>query len=194
MRASFRFLTAFLPALLLLTGCVSARRSSTSPAPEPVFDDHRVQPTHLATWMIHQAQARAMADSAIMRLIRAHVDEWNQGNLEGFLALYDREAAYVRGSGFSDAREAVRRIHTERWFRDGGGPSARLSARLLRTETLTDEGTRLLILAWTAIDVATGREQTWISELTFRAFPDSDWRIIHEEPSPEGAGGSGGTR
>ena len=182
MRTSIRLIPAFLPALLLLAGCAGARRSSSSPEPSVV--DHPMHTPMIVSGMMRDQQARAMQDSAIMRVVSTRVDEWNRGSLEGFLALYDQEAELVHDTGFSPAREAVRRMHTERWFRNGG-PSARLSARLVRAERAGDQ-MRRLIVAWTATDAATGREEAWTSELTFRFFPGSGWRVMRELPAREG--------
>ena len=165
-------------ALLLLAACAGTR----SPASEPAIDDHPMHTPILVTMMMMEREANALQDSAIMRTVRARVDDWNQGNFEGFLALYDEEAAYVQGNGYSDARQAVRRVHSERWFKDGGSPSARLSTRLVRTQTVGDSRRRA-ILVWTAMD-ADGREETWSSELTFQFFPGSDWRVVNEAPPP----------
>lgn len=179
MRISIRIIPALIPAVLLLAGCAGARKSSS---PEPMMVDHPMHVPDLVTMMTLRREADAMQDSAIMRVVRAHVDEWNRGNLEGFLAMYDEEAAYVQGSGYSDARQAVRRIHTGRWFKGGGTPSARLSARLERAQRVGDTRRRA-VLVWTATD-ADGREETWRSEVTFQFFPGSDWRVVHEAPPP----------
>jgi ketosteroid isomerase-like protein len=180
MRFSIRLISAFLRPVLLLAGCAGARKSRS---PEPMMVDHPMHTPLLVSGMMMDREVRAMQDSAIMRVVRARMDDWNQGNLEGFLAMYDEQAAYVHENGYSDARQAVRRIHTERWFRDGGGPSARLSARLVRTQRVGD-ARRRAILVWTATDSATGRGETWSSELTFQFFRGSDWRIVHEAPPP----------
>jgi hypothetical protein len=179
MRASIRIIPACLPALLLVAGCAGGRKS---PPPEPMMVDHPVHTPTIVTRMTLDREVAARLDSAIMHVVRARVDEWNRGNLEGFLAMYDEEAEYVQGNGYSDAREAVRRTHAERWFRDGGTPSARLSARMARSQTV-GPSRRRAILVWTATD-ANGHEETWRSELTFQLFPGSVWRAVHEAPPP----------
>jgi hypothetical protein len=178
-RTSFRIIPAFFPALLLLAGCAGARKS---PPPEPMVVDHSMHTPTIVTRMTMDREMAARLDSAIMHVVRARVDAWNRGDLEGFLAMYDEEAEYVQGNGYLDAREAVRRIHAERWFRNGGTPSARLSARMARSQTVGDVRRRV-ILVWTATD-ANGHEETWRSELTFQLFPGQHWRAVHEAPPP----------
>lgn len=175
-----RLLPAFLPALLFLAGCAGARKSS--PPPGSMMVDHPMHTPTLVSMRMLDEQARAMQDSAIMQVVRARVDDWNRGDLDAFLAMYDEDAGYVQGTGFSRGREAVRRAHAERWFRDGGTPNARLSASLVRTQTLGAQ-MRLLVLAWTATDATTGRQEAWTSEVTFLQSPGRHWRATHEEPA-----------
>lgn len=135
----------------------------------------------MVSTMMMEREAEALRDSAIIRMVRERVDEWNQGNLDAFLAMYDTEAAYVVGSGYVNARDAIRRIHTTRWFGGGDTARARLSVRLLRSETAGDAARRLEI-SWTATD-HTGGQETWTSSLAFRFLPETGWRVVHERSS-----------
>lgn len=126
-------------------------------------------------------EVRVFQDSAIIHELRARVDEWNQGNLDAFLAMYLPEAEYVIGSRYLNARDAVRRIHTARWFGDGDTARARLSADLLKSQTSGDFARRVEI-SWTATDGA-GRPETWTSSLNFRFLRETGWRVVHEVSS-----------
>lgn len=164
-------------ALLAVAACAG----KPSPASEPAIVDHPMHTPILVTMMRLEQEAHALQDSAIIRMVRERVDEWNQGDLDAFLAMYDDEAAYVVGSGYMDARAAVRRIHTARWFGDGDTARARLSVHLLRSETSGDAARRLEV-SWTVTDPSGGQE-TWTSSLGFRFLPETGWRIIHERSS-----------
>lgn len=182
--------SAFIGAVLLaLTGCGGKR----SPASEPAVVDHPMHVPIMVSTMMMEREAEALRDSAIIRMVRERVDEWNQGNLDAFLAMYDTEAAYVVGSGYVNARDAIRRIHTARWFGNGDTARARLSIQLLRRETAGDAAPRFEI-SWTATD-GTGSQETWTSSLTFRPLPEGGWRVIHERSSlGEAAGEVSGNR
>jgi hypothetical protein len=147
-----------------------------------MMDDHPMHTPLLVATIMMEQEANALKDSAIVHTMRAGVDEWNQGNLDAFLALYDSEATYMADSGPVDARDAIRQIHTTRRI-GGGDAQARLSIRLVRTETVADDARRLVI-AWTATDAA-GRQETWTSSPTLRFTPDVGWRIIREQPLPD---------
>ncbi|HYR06485.1 MAG TPA: hypothetical protein VEQ60_01875, partial [Longimicrobium sp.] len=118
-------------ALLVLTACSGAK----TPPDSPGVVDHPMHTPILVSTMMREREADALHDSAIIRVVRERVDEWNQGNLDAFLAMYDSEAAYVAGNAYLKARDAIRQIHTARWFAVGGAPRSRLSFQLLRTET-----------------------------------------------------------
>jgi hypothetical protein len=175
MRISTRFIPALIPAVLLLAGCAGARKSSS---PEPMMVDHPMHTPTLVTMMRMGEEAQARHDTAIVHEVRARVDEWNQGNLDAFLAMYVPEAEYVVGSRYLNARDAIRGIHTARWFGGGGTARARLSADLRKSETSGDLARRVEIF-WTATDGA-GRQETWTSSLNFRFLPGTGWRVIHE--------------
>jgi hypothetical protein len=164
-------------ALLALSACAG----NQSPASEPAIVDHPMHVPIMVTMMRMDREAAALQDSAIIRMVRERVDEWNQGNLDAFLAMYDTGAAYVVGSGYVNARDAIRRIHTARWFGDGDTARAGLSIHLLRSEDAGDAARRLEI-SWTATD-RTGGQETWTSSVAFRFLPETGWRVIHERSS-----------
>jgi hypothetical protein len=82
------------------------------------------------------------------------------------------------GSRYLNARDAIRQIHTPRWFGGGDTGRARLSIRLLGSEDAGNSARRLEI-SWTVTDGAGGQE-TWTSSLLFRSLPQGGWRVIHE--------------
>ncbi|HEU4882861.1 MAG TPA: hypothetical protein VFT45_11460 [Longimicrobium sp.] len=164
--------------LLILTACAGTQ----SPSPEPAVVDHPMHTPILVSMMMMEQEAHALQDSAIMRMVRAGVDEWNKGNLDAFLALYDSGAEFVRHDEYVDARDAVRQIHSARQIGDGEG-RARLSMRLVTTQTMADDARRLVI-AWTATDAA-GHQETWTTLPTFRFTPGVGWQIIHERLLPD---------
>lgn len=163
--------------LLALAACAGKR----SPASEPAVVDHPMHVPIMVSMMMMEREAEALRDSAIIRMVRERVDEWNRGNLDAFLAMYDPKAAYVAGSAYLNARDAIRRIHTARWFGNGDSARARLSIQLLGRESAGDAAPRFEI-SWTAVD-GTGSQETWTSSLTFRPLPEGGWRVIHERSS-----------
>ncbi|HEX6368676.1 MAG TPA: nuclear transport factor 2 family protein [Longimicrobium sp.] len=177
MRRFSKLSSALVGALLALTACAG----NQSPASEPAVVDHPMHTPILVTMMRLEEEAHALQDSAIIRMVRERVDEWNQGNLDAFLAMYVPEAEYVVGSRYLNARDAVRRIHTARWFGDGGTGRPRLSVRLLRSETAGDAARRLET-SWTVTD-HTGSQETWTSSLAFRLLPEAGWHVIQERSS-----------
>jgi hypothetical protein len=152
-------------ALLALAACAGRQ----SPASEPAIVDHPMHTPILVSTMMLEREAYALRDAAIIQMVRERVDEWNQGDVDAFLSMYDPEAEYVAGSAYMNARDAIRRIHTARW--SGGGDTARprLSLQLLRAGTAGDNAPRFEI-SWTATD-RTGSQETWTSSLTFRPLP-----------------------
>jgi ketosteroid isomerase-like protein len=190
MRISIRIIPALIPVVLLLAACTGARKPSS---PEPMIVDHPIHTSSVVSTMMREREADALQDSAIIRVVRARVDEWNHGNLDAFLAMYDPGAEYVVGSRYLNARDAIRRIHTARWFRGGDTARARLSANLLGTGTAGD-GARRVQISWTVTNGA-GGEETWTSSLLFRSLPEGGWRVIHElSPLGETAGEVSGIR
>lgn len=155
--------------------------------------DHPMHTPVLVSTMMRDREAHARQDSAIIGVVRERVDEWNQGNLDAFLAMYDPGAEYVVGSRYLNARDAIRRIHMARWFGGGDTARGRLSARLLGSEDVGNSARRLAI-SWTVTDGAGGQE-TWSSSLLFRSLPEGGWRVIHElSPLGETAGEVSGIR
>jgi hypothetical protein len=181
--------SALAGAVLALAACAGNR----SPASEPSIVDHPMHIPIMVSTMMMEREAEALRDSALIRMVRQRVDEWNRGNLDAFLEMYDPEAAYVAGSAYMNARDAIRQIHTARWFSNGDTARARLSIQLLRRETAGDADPRFEI-SWTATD-RTGRQETWTSSLAFRPLPGGGWRVIHERSSQgETAGEVSGNR
>jgi hypothetical protein len=177
MRRISTLFSALAGAVLVLAACAG----NQSPASEPAIVDHPMHVPIMVSTMMMEREAAALQDSAIIRTVRERVDEWNQGDLDAFLAMYDTGAAYVVGSGYVNARDAIRRIHTARWFGDGDTARARLSVRLLRSED-AGEAARRLEISWTATD-RTGSQETWTSSVAFRYLPETGWRVILERSS-----------
>lgn len=78
--------------------------------------------------------------------IRAQVDAWNRGDLDGYIALTHPDIVYIRGDGLIRGREALR----ERYTAAEGQLSVTIEDHLLGAEQAT------LVLAW-ALEGATGR-------------------------------------
>jgi uncharacterized lipoprotein YajG len=77
-------------ALLVLAGCTGARTPPESSPERTGIVDHPVHTPSVVSTMMRDREVDALQDSAIIRVARARVDEWNQGNLDAFLAMYDR--------------------------------------------------------------------------------------------------------
>ncbi|HEX6368677.1 MAG TPA: hypothetical protein VF006_07090 [Longimicrobium sp.] len=189
----FSSLVALAASLLVVAACTHARNApdpAPPPAAEPALDPaYAVSHDTELFALVRQAQwdqeQYAREDSAIMGELREAVGFWNAGHLDRFISeLYGQSATYVGSAGPVEARAAVRPIHAARWFSDGR-PSGRLSVQLERRWNLGDE-VRLFVCRWTVTDAATGREESWISSLSFRKFPGLGWTLLHEHSELEG--------
>lgn len=71
--------------------------------------------------------------SAIVRMLEESADEWNRGNLDGFLATYldSPQTTFVTGTGLVHGKGAIRDRYLAGYWKSGGLPP-----QLLRFEDL----------------------------------------------------------
>jgi len=133
-----------------------------------------------AAWSAHGPLAAAAAQdaTALERLLLATTDEWNRGNLDGFIAPYADNCTFMTAAG-PVGREAMVRRYREKYFAGG---------RPLQALRFEDLGVRLL---GSDHALMTGRfllsggglsDQSGRFTLVWVRTPQG-WRILHDHSS-----------
>lgn len=119
--------------------------------------------------------------AAIREVLEKSTEEWNRGNLEGFVLPYDTVATFVGGRGLLRGRGAIRQRYAESYFRTGT-PTGVLAFRDLEVQMLGRDHA-LVIGRYVVSDRASGQEAaTGLFSLTMVRRPEG-WRILHDHSS-----------
>lgn len=163
--------------------------SACSERPVP-FDmsipPHRAPPGRLPALAIALALACAPRDfsdaddAAIRGLLRDQQAAWNRGDLDAFMAAYERSDALVFTSGGAIRRgfDATARRYRERY---GGAPATmgHLDFEILSIDALGPTGA-VVLGRWSLRD--TPEAGAGVFSLAFRRG-DEGWRIVHDHTS-----------
>jgi uncharacterized protein (TIGR02246 family) len=118
--------------------------------------------------------------AAIERLLEASVQEWNRGNLEGFLLPYDSVATLVAPGGMVRGRGAIRERYASTYFRTGT-PTGVLAFRDLEVRMLGRDHA-LVVGRYVVSGRGGAQTATGIFSLTLIRRREG-WRILHDHSS-----------
>lgn len=116
--------------------------------------------------------------------LQASTDEWNRGNLDGFLVPYSDDAGttFVGSSGLVRGKAAIRQKYVASWFHPGGALPGNLSFRDIEVRPLGPDHA-LAVGRWIVSDRTSGQQTSaGIFSLVFERTPQG-WRIIHDHSS-----------
>ncbi|MDB4950737.1 MAG: hypothetical protein JWM27_3386 [Gemmatimonadetes bacterium] len=151
-----------------------------------------LRPLILAAMLAATARASAAQSAraldgrgaAITAELQASAQEWNRGNLDGFLLPYlDSPATtYVGRSGLVRGKRAVREKYVTNYFHPGGALPDLLSFADIEVRPLGSDYA-LALGRWIITDRRTHKQtSTGRFSLTFQRTPQG-WRIIHDHSS-----------
>jgi uncharacterized protein (TIGR02246 family) len=118
---------------------------------------------------------------AIRTALVASTEEWNRGNLEGFMLPYDSTASFVTGSGVIRGKSAIRERYATSYFRTGT-PTGVLAFRDLEVRMLGRDHALVVGRYVVTQRTGTGDAGTGLFSLTMVRRADG-WRIIHDHSS-----------
>jgi ketosteroid isomerase-like protein len=121
---------------------------------------------------------------AIVAELQASAQEWNRGNLDGFLLPYldSPTTTYVGRSGIVRGKRAIREKYVTNYFHPGGALPDLLSFADMEVRGLGRDYA-LALGRWIITDRRTHRQtSTGRFSLTFQRTPQG-WRIIHDHSS-----------
>jgi ketosteroid isomerase-like protein len=120
---------------------------------------------------------------AIRAILARQVDDWNKGNLEGFLGGYWNSPKVVFQSGGQryDGWEAMRYRYRRRYQAEGRA-MGRLAFSALEIEPLGPEA--ILVRGGWRLTMPDGAKPGGLFTLIFRKFPEG-WKIVHDHTSAE---------
>jgi uncharacterized protein (TIGR02246 family) len=145
-------------ALLALGACAGARMAAAPPAGSPAQE--------------------------ITALLQTSTEEWNRGNLEGFLVPYSDApgTTFVGSSGLVRGKDAIREKYRSSYFRPNAPLPGTLSFRDIEVRSLGPRNA-LAVGRWIVTDRGTGAQSgTGLFSLTLELTP-AGWRIIHDHSS-----------
>jgi uncharacterized protein (TIGR02246 family) len=122
--------------------------------------------------------------SAITAELNQSAQEWNRGNLEGFLLPYSDAAGttFVGSTGLARGKQAIREKYVASYFHPGGTLPGTLSFRDIEVRPLGPDHA-LAVGRWIISDRASGQQASaGIFSLVFQRTPQG-WRIIHDHSS-----------
>jgi uncharacterized protein (TIGR02246 family) len=116
--------------------------------------------------------------------LQASAEEWNRGNLEGFLVPYSDAAGttFVGSGGLVRGKEAIRQKYVTSYFHPGGALPGNLSFRDIDVRLLGPDHA-LAVGRWVISDRTSGQQTSaGIFSLVFE-HTSQGWRIIHDHSS-----------
>jgi uncharacterized protein (TIGR02246 family) len=131
---------------------------------------------------VRHAPQPAQDRDAIVHALQASTDDWNRGNLDGFLVTYADDATFVGSSGLVRGRQAIHDKYVASYFHPGGQLPGNLAFRDIEVRPLGDDHA-LVVGRYVLTDRATGAQTgTGLFSLTWERRPEG-WRIIHDHSS-----------
>lgn len=119
--------------------------------------------------------------TAIAAVLAGQADAWNRGDLDGFMAAYERSEALVFTSGADIQRgwQGTYDRYVARYRSAGPQEMGRLAFEVLDIRELGSDGA-VVLGTWTLTD--TPKAGTGVFSLAFLRTPEG-WRIVHDHTS-----------
>jgi len=119
--------------------------------------------------------------SAIAAVLAGQADAWNRGDLDGFMAAYERSDALVFTSGAEVQRgwQGTYDRYVARYRGAGANEMGKLAFEVLDVRGLGSDGA-VVLGRWTLTD--TPKAGTGVFSLAFARTADG-WRIVHDHTS-----------
>ncbi len=120
----------------------------------------------------------------LARVLDAQATAWNEGDLEGFMAVYDRGDALLFTSGGKVRRgwQATHDSFEKRYFGDGGAQRGRLEFELVDVRPV-GSGAAVVLGEWSLTE--TREAGHGVFSLVFER-QHGHWRIVHDHTSAGG--------
>ena len=156
-----------------LAGCASALPvRSSSP-------DQKAVPVDAPTTTADTAALEAHFEA----LLNTQADDWTQGNLEAFCAVYAEDAVFISPSGKTVGRQAIFDRYTRRYRENGADMGAlTLTVEDIRVSPAGDMAAITLrwSLTWQDKEPASGLSLITLLRTPSRDAPTGGWKIVQD--------------
>lgn len=121
----------------------------------------------------------AAVEREVKDLLVVQANDWNEGDLEGFVAVYEDDAVFLAPSGLKRGREEIFRRYVER-YRSDGKQMGTLTLDPFDVRVAKDGNAASVALRWT-LKWKNDESADGLSLITLRRH-DGQWRI-HQDAS-----------